>query len=60
MGAFLGPLLALLFMFWWADDIKAVLWVAVAPATFAAGAGFALLAATGLVFYRPRNIPRVQ
>ena len=60
VGAFLGPLLALIFMFWWADDIKAVLWVAVAPATFAAGAGFALLAATGLVFYRPRNIPRVQ
>jgi MFS family permease len=35
VGAFLGPLLALLFMFWWANDIKAVLWIAVAPALLA-------------------------
>jgi MFS family permease len=32
VGAFLGPLLAVLFMLWLANDIKAVLWVAVAPA----------------------------
>lgn len=32
MGAFIGPLLAMAFMIGFADDIKAVLWVAVAPA----------------------------
>lgn len=32
LGAFLGPLLALAFMLWFANDIKAVLWVAVVPA----------------------------
>ncbi len=35
VGAFLGPLLALLFMAWFANDIKAVLWVAVIPAFLA-------------------------
>jgi MFS family permease len=32
VGAFLGPLLAVIFMIWFANDIKAVLWVAVVPA----------------------------
>lgn len=32
VGAFAGPLLALVFMLWLANDIKAVLWVAVVPA----------------------------
>jgi MFS family permease len=32
VGAFLGPLLAVAFMIWFANDIKAVLWVAVIPA----------------------------
>jgi MFS family permease len=32
VGAFAGPLLAVVFLAWWANDIKAVLWVAVAPA----------------------------
>jgi MFS family permease len=32
VGAFVGPLLAVAFMFWLADDIQAVLWMAVAPA----------------------------
>ncbi len=32
VGAFIGPLLALLFMIWFANDIKAVMWVAVVPA----------------------------
>jgi len=32
LGAVLGPLLALLFMFWFANDIAAVMWVAVLPA----------------------------
>jgi len=32
VGAFIGPLLAVGFMIWLANDIKAVLWVAVAPA----------------------------
>jgi MFS family permease len=32
VGAFVGPLLALAFMAWFANDIKAVLWVAVLPA----------------------------
>lgn len=32
VGAFVGPLLALAFMAWLANDIKAVLWVAVVPA----------------------------
>jgi len=35
VGAFIGPVLAVAFMAWLADDIKAVLWVAVAPAVLA-------------------------
>jgi len=35
VGAFIGPLLAVLFMLWFADNIKSVLWVAVAPAFIA-------------------------
>lgn len=35
IGAFLGPLLAVAFMAWLANDIRTVLWVAVAPAFFA-------------------------
>jgi len=35
VGAFLGPLLALIFMAWFSNDIKAVLWVAVVPAFLA-------------------------
>jgi MFS family permease len=35
VGAFLGPLLALLLMAWLANEIKAVLWVAVIPAFLA-------------------------
>ena len=35
VGAFVGPLLAMLFMLWFAGDIKAVLWVAVVPAFIA-------------------------
>jgi len=34
-GAFAGPLLAVAFMIWLANDIKAVLWVAVLPALIA-------------------------
>ncbi|MBN2889732.1 MAG: MFS transporter [Deltaproteobacteria bacterium] len=32
VGAFIGPVLAVAFMIWFANDIKAVLWVAVLPA----------------------------
>ena len=32
VGALLGPLLAVAFMIWLADDIRAVMWVAVVPA----------------------------
>lgn len=32
VGAFVGPLLAVVFMLWLANDIKSVLWVAVVPA----------------------------
>jgi MFS family permease len=42
VGAFIGPLLALVFMVWFANDIKAVLWVGVVPAFIAV----ALLALT--------------
>lgn len=35
VGAFVGPLLAIIFMMWLANDIKAVLWVAVVPAFIA-------------------------
>ena len=35
VGAFLGPLLAVFFMFWLVGDIKAVLWIAVIPAILA-------------------------
>lgn len=31
VGAFVGPLLAIVFMALWASDIKAVLWIAVVP-----------------------------
>jgi len=32
VGAFVGPLLAMLFLWLWANDLRAVLWVAVVPA----------------------------
>ena len=35
VGAFLGPLLAVIFMVWLANDIRNVLWVAVVPAFLA-------------------------
>ena len=35
VGAFIGPLLALVFMVWLANDIKAVLWIGVVPAFIA-------------------------
>lgn len=35
VGAFVGPLLAVAFMAWLANDIKAVLWIAVVPAFIA-------------------------
>lgn len=35
VGAFIGPLLAIAFMVWLANDIKAVLWVGVVPALIA-------------------------
>lgn len=35
VGALLGPLLAVLFMVWLANDIRAVMWVAVVPAFIA-------------------------
>jgi MFS family permease len=35
VGAFVGPLLAVLFLFWFADNLKAVMWVAVVPAFIA-------------------------
>jgi len=35
VGAFIGPLLAVIFMIWFTNDIRAVLWVAVLPAFIA-------------------------
>ncbi len=35
VGAFVGPLLAVAFMAWFADDLRAVLWVASLPAAIA-------------------------
>lgn len=35
VGAFVGPLMAMLLMAWWADDIRLVLWTAVVPALVA-------------------------
>jgi len=35
VGAFIGPLLAVIFMIWFTGDIRAVLWVAVVPAFIA-------------------------
>lgn len=35
VGAFAGPLLAMLFLWLWAGDIRAVLWIAVVPAALA-------------------------
>jgi MFS family permease len=51
VGAFLGPLLAVALMAWLANDIKAVLWVAVVPAFIAV----ALLAAA---VREPEKAPR--
>ncbi|MBS1161772.1 MAG: transporter [Proteobacteria bacterium] len=35
VGAFLGPLLAVALMFWWANDFRAVFWVALIPGLLA-------------------------
>ena len=35
VGAFIGPLLAILFLWLWSDDLRAVLWIAVVPAAIA-------------------------
>jgi len=35
VGAFLGPMLAILFLWLWSEDLRAVLWVAVVPAVIA-------------------------
>jgi MFS family permease len=35
IGAFIGPVLAVVFMAWFADNLKAVMWIAVAPAFIA-------------------------
>jgi len=32
VGAFIGPLLAVIFMVWFANDIRAVMWISVVPA----------------------------
>ena len=53
VGAFLGPLLAVAFMAWFANDLKAVLWVAVVPAFIAV----ALLAVAVREPERPRTDP---
>jgi len=37
IGAFIGPLTAVAFMAWFANDLRAVLWVAVVPAFVAVG-----------------------
>ncbi len=37
VGAFAGPLLAMLFLWLWAGDLRGVLWVAVVPAIIAVG-----------------------
>ncbi len=37
VGAFLGPLLAMGLMLWWANDFQKVFWVAVIPAVMAVG-----------------------
>lgn len=37
IGAFAGPLLAMLFLWLWAGDLRLVLWVAVVPAVIAVG-----------------------
>jgi len=37
VGAFVGPLLAIVFMAWFAGNLKAVLWVATVPAILAVG-----------------------
>lgn len=35
VGAFLGPLLAVVLMLWWSNDLRAVFWVAVIPGLLA-------------------------
>lgn len=35
VGAFIGPLMAVIFMIWFTNDVRAVLWVAVVPAFMA-------------------------
>jgi MFS family permease len=48
VGAFLGPLLAVAFMVWFADDIRSVMWVAVVPA-------FAAVAVLALYVHEPQH-----
>jgi MFS family permease len=37
VGAFMGPLLAVVFLAWFANDIRIVLWIAVVPAVISVG-----------------------
>lgn len=55
IGAFLGPMLAIGLMLWLADDIRAVLWFAAAPATLAV---FVLIVAVRDPEYRSVDGPR--
>ena len=57
VGAFAGPLLAMVFMAWLANDIKAVLWVAVVPAFIAVALLIALVREPHQV--NPRAGPRL-
>ena len=57
VGAFVGPLLAVAFMVWFANDIKAVLWVAVVPAFIAVALLIALVREPHQV--NPRAGPRL-
>jgi MFS family permease len=55
IGAFLGPVLAIALMLWFADDIRAVLWFAVVPAVLAV---FVLIVAVRDPEHRPLDGPR--
>lgn len=52
IGAFIGPLLAVVFMLWFAGDIRAVMWVAVLPAF--------LTVALLVLYVREPDRPRIE
>jgi MFS family permease len=57
VGAFLGPLLAVVLMLWWSNDFRAVFWVAVIPGAMAVALLFLGLKEPVNTHSQPRTNP---